>query len=84
MTAEAIIHLMFTVCGIIAISAFLIAGAVVATYYAWRMAESLIRKRTRYIKRIKKHVSFDVFNDKNEKRELKVVPKKNGNKAAAK
>jgi len=73
MTAEMFLSLIFKITGVVAVSSFFIAGAAVCVYYSWKMAESLIKKRRRYISRIKKSHAFKAFNGE---AKLEVVKKK--------
>jgi hypothetical protein len=81
MTLEMFLSLVFRVSTGIAFIAFCFAGVSVCVYYSYKMAESLITKRGKYITRIKKSKAFNFG-----KPELQIVPKpeRNGKKAQAK
>ncbi len=80
MTLELFLSVVFKVGTAIAFTAFAFALTSACVYYSWKMAEGLIKKRRRYIGRLKKSHAFKAFNGD---AKIAVVPKKNG-KAAAK
>jgi len=81
MTTELFIATVFYGAVAISFTAFFAAATVVLVYYSYKMAEICIRRRERYIRRIKKSKSWKAFNEG--KPEFKVV-QKNGKKAVAK
>ena len=82
MTAQMFIATAFYGAVSIIFTAIFASITAIAVFYSYKVAENLIKDRSRYIKKIKKSKAFRAFNEK-EKIEFKVVPKKNG-KAAAK
>jgi hypothetical protein len=81
MTIEMFLTAVFKVSTAIVFIAFCFAGVSVCVYYSYKMAESMITKRKRYITRIRKSRAFNFS-----KPELTVFPtvEKNGKRAQAK
>lgn len=78
MTTELFIATAFYGAVAISFTAFFAAATVVLIFYSYKMAEVCIKRRARYIRRIKKSPAFKAYS-----KELPVLVKKNG-KAAAK
>lgn len=81
MTAEAFMFMVFKIAGCTAIAAFIVSLSVIVVYYSYKMAEGAIKKRKKYVNRIKKSHAFQSFNTGGTN--LQVV-QKNGKKAVVK
>lgn len=81
MTLENYLHTVFQLGTAVAFTMMAFSAVAVVCYWCWRAAEALIKKRNKYISRIKKSHAFKVFNEPAATRP-QLVKKTNGKVAA--
>lgn len=80
MTIEQFLQTVFQVSVAVAFTGLCVAGVVVSVYYSWKMAEGLIKRRQKYITKIKRSKVFKL-----DKTAVRMVQnERNGKKAVAK
>ena len=73
MTLESYLQLVGQLSTAVVFTMLLFSIVVVVTYYCYKAAETVIRKRNIYMRKMKKHSAFKLFN---EPKQLQVVKKK--------